>query len=70
MRRESVKYFFERTCEELQKQPYSLYFFLVFSKEVITNDTVYQNEMTEALNFMRNAQKNVKDGDIENFMYY
>jgi hypothetical protein len=56
--------------EELSQQPYSLQFYLQFSKEIIKHIDNFHPIMDECLNIMRNAQKNIKDSDIEVFLYF
>ena len=55
--------------EELANQPYSLYFFMAFQKELIRNlDSVV--DINECMEILRTSQKNILDSDIEIFLYY
>lgn len=58
-----------KVYEELTKQPYSLHFYLSFSKELMkSGEEVYQ-DMNECLEILRKAQKNIKDSDVQVFLH-
>jgi|LauGreDrversion4_2_1035121.scaffolds.fasta_scaffold132824_5 hypothetical protein len=65
-RRAALSHFFERVYEALTTQPYSIYFYLAFSKELIR--APQDPEASVAL--LRKALKNIKDEEIEVFLHY
>ena len=57
--------------ESLSEQPYSMHFFLTFSKEIIRNAGNSSNEEeTRNLEILRRTLKNIKDEDIEVYLHY
>lgn len=65
-KRAALSHFYERVYEALTAQPYSLYFYLAFSKELIR--TPQDPEASLAL--LRKTLKNIKDEEIEVFLHY
>lgn len=61
-----LAHFYERVYEALAKQPYALYFFMGFSKELIRAP----QDLEPTLALLRMALKNVKDEEIEVFLHY
>ena len=61
---------FMKVYEELSCQPYSLHFFLQFSKEIIRNQEQYAEAMQECMDMMRRGLKAITDDDIELFLYF
>lgn len=69
-KRISIDNFYIKVYEELSQQPYSLHFYLSFSKELIRHAEQLTETMEDCLEIMRRTQKAIKDTDIEMFMYY
>lgn len=65
-----IDHFFMKVYDELSKQPYSLHFYLSFSKELIRSAEEVQGQMDDCLALMRKTQKLIKDSDIEVFLHY
>ena len=66
-RRAALSHFYERVYESLSAQPYSLYFYLGFSKELIRAPP---QDQESSLALLRKALKNIKDEEIEVFLHY
>jgi hypothetical protein len=84
-RRAAISHFFSRVYESLSQQPYSLYFYLAFSKELIRGPSVPQGRGNQSsrgayqgsgdseatnLELLRRTLKQVRDDDIEVFLHY
>ncbi|CDW84307.1 UNKNOWN [Stylonychia lemnae] len=69
-RKMQIDHFFMKVNEQLTKQPYSLHFYLSFSKELIKSAEEIYQQMDECLEIMRKTQKLIKDSDIQVFLHY
>mgnify|MGYP003526525808 CR=1 FL=1 len=69
-KKSALDHYFMQMYEELSIGPYSLYFYLQFSKEIIKHAESFHPIMDECLEIMRNTLKNISDSDIEMFLYY
>jgi len=66
----SIDHFFMKVYEELSRQPYSLHFYLSFSKELIRSAEDLHSQMEECLDIMRKTLKVIRDSDIELFLHF
>ena len=78
----ALNHFFERVHEALTAQPYSIYFYLTFSKELIRGphsgvggnsnqaSNSNANDSESSLELLRRTLKNIRDEDIEIFLHY
>lgn len=68
-KKNSIDHLFMRIYEELSASPYSLHFYLSFSKELIRNAELIE-DIDQCLEIMRQTQKNIAPADIELFLFY
>lgn len=66
----AIGHFFMKVYEQLSKQPYSLHFYLSFSKELIRSAEDLHQQMEECLDLMKKTLKIIRDSDLELFLHY
>ncbi len=60
---------FEKVYTALSEKPYSIHFYLSFSKELIRGGALYEGNGVE-MEILKKTLKNVRDEDIEIFLHY
>jgi hypothetical protein len=68
-KRNSIDHLFMQVYEELSQPPYSLHFYLSFSKELIRHAEKVQ-DIDQCLEILRQTQKCISPLDIELFLFY
>jgi hypothetical protein len=65
-------HFFEKVYDQLCLQPYSMHFYLVYSKELISKEggVGKVKESGGGLEVLRRCLRNIRDEDIEIFLHY
>ena len=69
-KKNSLDHFFMKVYEELSAQPYALYFYLLFHKELIMHQESFSQIMEDCLELMRRTLKNIRDQDIEMYLFF
>lgn len=67
----AIGHFFMKVYEQLSRQPYSLHFYLSFSKELIRSaEEDLHQQMEECLDLMKKTLKGIRDSDLELFLHF
>jgi len=69
-KRQGIEFFFMKTYEELSRQPFSIHFYLSFSKELIKAAEDHYAQMEDCIDILGKTLKNIRDGDIELFLHF
>ena len=68
-RKAMIANMFEKVYQSLSQQPYSMQFYMAYSKELIRSGQGIEPEGGE-IELLRRTLKNIRDEDIEIFLHY